>query len=139
VTDGDRQRGSSSTWAPLRIGVFRMMWLVALASNIATWMQTVGAQWMLVHGPHPAFLEAMIAVRLSRLRTGATDWGLLHVLDSPDSFTESFTVPTWEEHVRQQTERVTGTDQEFLLAADAFSDPAPRVVHLSVVELPERR
>ncbi|HEY3934962.1 MAG TPA: MFS transporter [Gemmatimonadales bacterium] len=86
----------------------------------------------------PAFLEAMIAVRLSRLRTGATDWGLLHVLDSPDSFTESFMVPTWEEHVRQHTERLTGTDQVFLDAAKALSDPAPRVVHLGVVDLSEQ-
>lgn len=85
----------------------------------------------------PAFLDAMIAVRLSRLRTGATDWGLLRVVDSPNEFTESFTVPTWEEHVRQHTERTTGTDQEFVDAAQAFSSPAPRVVHLSVVELPE--
>ena len=56
-----------------------------------------------------AFLDAMIAVRLSRLRTGATDWELLRAIDSPGAFTESFTVPTWEEHVRQQTERTTGT------------------------------
>lgn len=82
----------------------------------------------------PAFLEAMIAVRLSRLRTGATDWGLLHVLDSPESFTESFTVPTWEEHVRQHTERLTGTDQVFLDTAKALSDPVPQVVHLGVVD-----
>jgi MFS family permease len=84
-----------------------------------------------------AFLEAMIAVRLSRLRTGATDWGLLRAIDSPTAFAESFTVPTWEEHVRQNTERTTGADQVFLDAARAFSDPAPQVVHLSVVELPE--
>ena len=85
----------------------------------------------------PAFLEAMIMVRLSRLRTGAISWGLLRALDAPNVFTESFTVPTWDEHVRQQTERTTGTDQEFLDTAKGFADPEPRVVHLSVVELPE--
>jgi MFS family permease len=39
---------SSSTWAPLRIGAFRGLFIAALASNIGTWMQTVGAQWFLV-------------------------------------------------------------------------------------------
>ena len=84
-----------------------------------------------------AFLQAMIAVRLSRLRTGATNWGLLRAIDSPTAFKESYTVPTWEEHIRQHTERTTGTDREFLDAAKTFSDPAPQVEHLSVVELPE--
>ncbi len=37
-----------STWAPLRIGIFRALWLAVLVSNIGTWMQTVGAQWLLV-------------------------------------------------------------------------------------------
>jgi hypothetical protein len=84
-----------------------------------------------------AFLEAMIMVRLSRLRTGAISWGLLRAIDSANVFTESFTVPTWEEHVRQQTERTTGTDQDFLDVVKGFSDPEPQVVHLSVIELPD--
>src|ERR1700682_5852712 len=39
---------AASTWAPLRIGVFRCLFIAALTSNIGTWMQTVGAQWFLV-------------------------------------------------------------------------------------------
>jgi Transmembrane secretion effector len=35
----------ASPWAPLRIKVFRMLWIAELASMIGTWMQTVGAQW----------------------------------------------------------------------------------------------
>lgn len=38
----------AGTWAPLRIGVFRGLFIAALTSNIGTWMQTVGAQWFLV-------------------------------------------------------------------------------------------
>jgi MFS family permease len=38
----------ASTWAPLRIGVFRGLFIAALTSNIGTWMQIVGAQWFLV-------------------------------------------------------------------------------------------
>jgi predicted MFS family arabinose efflux permease len=39
---------ATSAWAPLRIGVFRGLFIAALTSNIGTWMQTVGAQWFLV-------------------------------------------------------------------------------------------
>jgi hypothetical protein len=30
-------------WAPLALRMYRMLWLAVLASNIGTWMQTVGA------------------------------------------------------------------------------------------------
>ena len=48
-------------WAPLRVAVFRALWLAMLASNIGTWMQTVGAQWLLVDEPergHPGRARA---------------------------------------------------------------------------------
>ncbi len=38
-----------STWAPLRVGIFRALWLAVVVSNIGSWMQTVGAQWLLVN------------------------------------------------------------------------------------------
>jgi MFS family permease len=40
---------ASSSWVPLRIGLFRTLWIAALVSNVGTWMQTVGAQWLVVH------------------------------------------------------------------------------------------
>ena len=43
---------ASSTWGPLRIGLFRSLWIAALVSNVGTWMQTVGAQWLLVDDAH---------------------------------------------------------------------------------------
>ena len=55
-----RQAGQVSTWAPLRIGVFRAMWIAVLVSNIGTWMQTVGAQWLVVHLPHAAILVSLV-------------------------------------------------------------------------------
>jgi MFS family permease len=51
---------ASSAWAPLRIGVFRALWLAALASNVGTWMQTVGAQWLVVHDAHAAILVSLV-------------------------------------------------------------------------------
>jgi MFS family permease len=44
----------TSPWAPLRAPIFRMLWIAVLASNVGTWMQTVGAQWLVVHEPHAA-------------------------------------------------------------------------------------
>ena len=51
---------TSSTWAPLRIGAFRGLFIAALASNIGTWMQTVGAQWFLVTGHASATTVALV-------------------------------------------------------------------------------
>jgi MFS family permease len=40
---------STSAWAPLRVHpVFRALWIAQFASNVGTWMQTVGAQWLLI-------------------------------------------------------------------------------------------
>ena len=54
--------GPSATWAPLRIGVFRAMYLAFLVSNIGTWMQTVGAQWLLVNQPNAPILVSLVQV-----------------------------------------------------------------------------
>ncbi len=39
--------GSSSAYAPLRQSVFRGLWLASLASNVGTWVQNVGAAWLM--------------------------------------------------------------------------------------------
>src|ERR1700693_6581814 len=36
-----------SAWAPLREPLFRAMWIAAIVSYIGTWMQAVGAGWMM--------------------------------------------------------------------------------------------
>jgi MFS family permease len=37
----------TSAWAPLRHPLYRMLWIAQLVSNVGTWMQTVGAQWLM--------------------------------------------------------------------------------------------
>lgn len=37
-----------NAWAPLRHRVFRALWIAQTVSNVGTWMQTVGAQWLIV-------------------------------------------------------------------------------------------
>jgi MFS family permease len=40
---------AASAWAPIRFyPIFRALWIAQFASNVGTWMQTVGAQWLLV-------------------------------------------------------------------------------------------
>ena len=38
---------SRSPWDPLKITAFRYLWLATLVSNIGTWMQEVGAGWLM--------------------------------------------------------------------------------------------
>jgi MFS family permease len=75
------------------------------------------------------YLQAMISLRQSRLRTGATSWALYKDAQSPRLFIELFTVPSWEEHLRQHQERQTGTDLHYHDDAAALSDPPPQTVH----------
>ncbi len=58
------------------------------------------------------FLAAMQRVQASRRRTGATRWNLYRDAADPQRFLETFHVPSWEEHLRQHNERLTGTDQD---------------------------
>jgi MFS family permease len=76
------------------------------------------------------FIGAMQHVRMSRLRTGATAWGLFRDGATPRQFVELFLVPSWEEHLRQHSSRLTGTDRQFELEAEALSHPEPKVSHL---------
>ncbi|SDZ35191.1 Predicted arabinose efflux permease, MFS family [Asanoa ishikariensis] len=51
---------SGSAWAPLSVTTFRWLWLALLASNIGTWMQTVGAQWLLIDVPGADALVSLV-------------------------------------------------------------------------------
>ena len=84
-----------------------------------------------------AFLRAMARVRLSRLRTGATRWGLFRDGESPRRFVELFTVPSWEEHMRQHSDRLTGLDQQYEEEAEAVSAAPVETSHLLAIDLPD--
>jgi MFS family permease len=75
------------------------------------------------------FLQAMADLRRSRLRTGATDWGLYQDGQNPRLFIELFSVPSWDEHLRQHRDRQTATDLEYHDAAAALSAPPPQTDH----------
>jgi MFS family permease len=77
-----------------------------------------------------AFVEAMEAVRRSRMRTGAVRWGLFRDGEQPSRFVEAYVVPSWDEHLRQHTGRLTGSDQAVEERAQALADGPPEVSHL---------
>lgn len=82
------------------------------------------------------FLQAMVQVRRSRLRTGAVQWGLFRDGGNARAFIELFVVPSWDEHLRQHTDRLTGTDQQYEEAAKALSDPPVKTAHLIAADVP---
>jgi MFS family permease len=63
--DAATPRAAVPAWAPLGDRVFRALWLAVLTSNVGTWMQTVGAQWLLVDEPNAATLVALVQTATS--------------------------------------------------------------------------
>ena len=86
-------------------------------------------------GSEADFIRAMSRVRLSRLRTGATEWGLFRNGEQPRTFEEIFVVSSWEEHLRQHRERLTATDLAFEEKAKALSETPPQTWHLLPADL----
>ena len=76
------------------------------------------------------FLAAMEHVRRSRQRTGAIRWGLYQDGEDPRRFVEVYLVPSWQEHLRQHTDRLTGADREIEAQAIAHAESPPEVAHL---------
>jgi MFS family permease len=78
----------------------------------------------------PEFLAAMGPLRRMRLRTGAQSWDLYRDGAAPDSFVEIARYPTWAEHLRQHTGRLTGRDRAIDETATALADGPPQIQHL---------
>ncbi len=49
-----------SAWAPLRVPEYRRLWLAQVVSNLGTWMQTVGAQWVVLSASGSPALVALV-------------------------------------------------------------------------------
>jgi hypothetical protein len=68
------------------------------------------------------------------MRTGATWWGLFRVGEKGHKFVEMFSMPSWEEHLRQHRYRMTGRDATFDTQARELSDPPSGTSHLIAVD-----
>ena len=87
-------------------------------------------------GEGDAFATAMTVVSRARRRTGARRWELFRDPAEPDRFLESFTVPTWGEHNRQHSGRLTVSDRRNEEKARSFLLEAPVVRHLLAADVP---
>jgi MFS family permease len=47
-------------WSPLRRSVFRALWIAGLASNLGTWIQNVGAAWLMMSLAPTPFWVSMV-------------------------------------------------------------------------------
>ena len=59
MTNG-QAAASSSAWAPLRVPLFRALWIAAFASNVGTWMQNVAAAWLMTSLTSSSTLVALV-------------------------------------------------------------------------------
>jgi hypothetical protein len=128
----------SSPWAPLRQSRFRLLWPAVVVSYLGLWMQTVGAQWLLVFAG--LAWTAVVSTLNAELQIFLPVWVRGRALamylvtfagtQALASVVEVFRVPSWEEHLRQHTGRLTATDQQIEEAALAFSDPPASADHL---------
>lgn len=55
-----RRLPMSGAWAPLAEPIFRALWIAAVASNIGTWMQSVGAAWLMTSLTRSPLLIALL-------------------------------------------------------------------------------
>ena len=58
--DQPSQPGAGSAWAPFRHRLFTAMWTAQFVSNIGSWMQTVGAQWLMLSLTGSAVYVALV-------------------------------------------------------------------------------
>ncbi len=51
-----------SAWSPFKQPVFRALWIATLVSNVGTWIQNVGAAWLMTSMSKSAVLVALVQV-----------------------------------------------------------------------------
>ena len=56
-----------SAWSPFKQSVFRALWIATLVSNVGTWMQSVGAAWLMTSlSTSPALVALVQALNLGQ-------------------------------------------------------------------------
>ncbi|PMR66997.1 MFS transporter [Halomonas heilongjiangensis] len=51
---------SGSAWSPLKISLFRTLWIATLVSNIGTWMHDIGAGWLMTSLSDSSVMVALV-------------------------------------------------------------------------------
>src|SRR4051794_3358134 len=71
---------------------------------------------------HERFRDEMQRLGRSRRRTGAERWSLYQDAGDPNRFVENYLVDSWEEHLRQHSERQTVLDQSIQQSVLALTE-----------------
>ncbi|MCL1420726.1 MFS transporter, partial [Enterobacter hormaechei] len=51
---------AAGAWSPLKIQMFRSIWLAILASNIGTWVNDVAAAWVMAERTGSPLMVALV-------------------------------------------------------------------------------
>ena len=62
---GTRNRRAESAWDPLREPLFRSLWIAAVVSYTGTWMQNVGAGWLMTELTTSPFIVSLVQAAAS--------------------------------------------------------------------------
>jgi predicted MFS family arabinose efflux permease len=62
---GGTKQARGSAWTPFRHRVFRALWIAQFVSNVGTWMQTVGAVWVMLELKGSPTFVALVATASS--------------------------------------------------------------------------
>ncbi len=54
-----------SAFSPLRHPIFRALWIASVISNVGTWMQSVGAAWLMTSLAPSAFMVALVQAAIT--------------------------------------------------------------------------
>ena len=62
----------NSPWSPLRHSLYRWLWIASVASYIGTWLQNVGASWLMTSLSSSASLVALVQAATSMSENSAS-------------------------------------------------------------------
>src|SRR3954452_4552128 len=82
-SEAGNPESGASMWSPLRRPVFRSVWTASVVSNVGTWMQTVGAAWLMTSLTTSPLLVALMqaAASLPVFLVGLPAGALADVID----------------------------------------------------------
>src|ERR687883_657197 len=82
-SDPSGHNPGAAVWSPFRSSAFRSLWLASVVSNIGTWMQSVGAAWLMTSlTPSPLLVALMqTATSLPILLLGLPAGAVADVVD----------------------------------------------------------
>jgi MFS family permease len=128
IDTSNRDRSTATFWPEPQL---------ALAAEAGDGPIVVRTVYTIAPDREEQFLSAMARARLSRLRTGATRWGLYRDGERPNQFVELFVVASWDEHARQHTDRFTADDRAIDDEVKRLSDPPAETSHLIAADVEE--